>query len=163
MIPARKNLKIKLLLPVLLAIVAFSCTNNEIYFKYKNIPLQGWNKDSICTFEIPVTNTSVNYDVYIKIRNRGEYPHQNLWLFITKITPDSVVSKDTINFYLADQRGKWIGSGVGSVFEMPVIYQQNYHFPKVGKYTFEIAQGMRDSILIGINDVGMMVEKEDRK
>ena len=66
---------------------------------------------------------------------------------------------DTINFYLADQRGKWLGSGVGSVFEMPVLYQQSIRFPKAGNYRYELSHGMRDSVLIGINDIGLRVEK----
>ena len=163
MMPEKLKMKTKLVGLICLVILTFSCQNNDVFLKYKTIPLQGWSKDSVFTFEVPITDISTAYNVFINVRNRGEYPHQNLWLFVQKTSPDSIVSKDTINFYLADQRGKWLGSGVGSVFEMPVIYQRNFHFPKAGKYSFGIIQGMRDTILIGINDIGMRIEKVNSK
>jgi gliding motility-associated lipoprotein GldH len=103
------------------------------------------------------------YDVYVNIRNRGDYPYQNLWLFLNKTTPDSLQSKDSIECYLADKRGKWLGTGIGSIKEMPVLYKQNVRFNKPGIYRYKIVQGMRDSILKGINDIGMRVEKVTNK
>lgn len=144
---------------VSISLFLVSCTSNDVYFQYRTVAPGGWSKDSLYAYDVSITDAAANYNVYVNIRNRGEYPNQNLWLFIRKIMPDSVISNDTINFYLADQRGKWLGSGVGSVFEMPVLYQQNIRFPKVGTYRYEIFHGMRDSMLQGINDVGLRVEK----
>ncbi len=142
----------------LLALIA-GCTNNDVYFQYKAIPPSGWSKDSVCIFDIPVDDTTAVFNLYVNVRNRGEYPYQNLWLFLQKMSPDSVIVKDSIELYLADQRGKWLGSGLGSVLEMPVLYKQNMQFDQKGTYRFQIRQGMRDSILIGINDIGMRLEK----
>ncbi|MFT3751691.1 MAG: gliding motility lipoprotein GldH [Paludibacter sp.] len=135
------------------------CTRNDVYFQYNPIAVNGWSKDTAYVFNIAVSDTAATYNVYVNVRNRGEYPYQNLWLFLKKITPDTIQTKDSIECYLADQRGKWLGSGMGSILEMPVLYQQNVRFNKSGIYRYEIVQGMRDSILIGINDIGMRVEK----
>ncbi len=136
-----------------------SCTSNEVYFKYQTISESGWNKDSVCKFEFTIENAALPYNMYVNTRNRGEYPYQNLWLFIRQTSPDSVVTNDTIEFYLADEFGKWLGNGIGSAFNMPVLYRQNFKFPQKGIYRFEIQHGMRDSLLVGINDVGIKVEK----
>lgn len=141
------------------AVLLTSCTNDAVFFSYQSINERGWNKDSICTFDVQIEDATQAYNVYVNTRNRGEYPYQNLWLFIRQTSPDSVVTNDTIEFYLADEFGKWLGKGVGSAFNMPVLYQQNYKFEKKGVYRFEIQQGMRDSLLEGINDVGIKVEK----
>ena len=101
--------------------------------------------------------------MYVNVRNRGGYPYQNLWLFLRKISPDKILTKDSIECYLADQRGKWLGSGIGSIMEMPVLYQQNVKFLKSGTYDYKIGHGMRDSILLGINDIGIRVEKVNSK
>ena len=122
----------------------------------------GWSKDSIYTFDIPITETNRRYNVYVNIRNRGEYPYQNLWLYLSRTSPDKQVVSDTIECYLADKRGKWLGSGVGSVFDMPVLYEQNIQFKTSGVYHYKIVHGMRDNVLLGINDIGMRVEKADR-
>ncbi|MDD4970442.1 MAG: gliding motility lipoprotein GldH [Paludibacter sp.] len=145
------------------AIFAIACTSNDVYFQYQSVAQKGWSKDSLYRFDIPITDTVATYNVYVNVRNRGEYPYQNLWLFLNKTTPDSIQSKDSIECYLADQRGKWLGKGLGSILEMPVLYQQNVRFKKAGTYHYKIVQGMRDSVLKGINDIGMRVEKVGRK
>jgi len=144
---------------ILISLVAVSCSGNDIYFQYDSVNPKGWSKDSLYGFDIPVTDTVALYNVYVNIRNRGEYPYQNLWLFLTKITPDSIESKDSIECYLADQRGKWLGKGLGSILEMPVLYQQKVRFKSSGIYHYKIVHGMRDSLLSGINDIGIRVEK----
>lgn len=146
-------------LAILSSILLIACTNNDTFFQYIAIAPQGWNKDTLCVFDIPITDISSSYNVYVNVRNRGEYPYQNLWLFMQKMSPDSVVVNDSIELYLADQRGKWLGSGIGSVLEIPVLYQQNVKFQRKGKYQYKIGHGMRDSILVGINDIGMRVER----
>ena len=148
---------------IFISLIAVACTSNDVYFKYQSVASQGWNKDSLYRFDIPIVDTIATYNVYVNIRNRGEYPYQNLWVFLAKTTPDSIESKDSIECYLADKRGKWLGSGLGSILEMPVLYQQNVRFSKSGTYHYKICQGMRDSLLKGINDIGMRVEKVGRK
>ena len=146
-------------LTIFISLLAVACTRNDVYFQYSSVPAKGWSKDSLYGFDISISDTTALYNVYVNIRNRGEYPYQNLWLFLNKTTPDKVQSKDSIECYLADQRGKWLGSGIGSIMEMPVLYQQNVRFKNKGTYHYQIVQGMRDSVLIGINDIGMRVEK----
>jgi len=148
---------------IFISIMAVACTSNDVYFQYNPVALKGWSKDSLYGFDIPITDTTAVYNVYVNVRNRGEYPYQNLWLFLSKTTPDKIMSKDSIECYLADQRGKWLGSGLGSIMEMPVLYQQNVRFKTKGTYHYKIVHGMRDSILAGINDIGMRVEKVGRK
>lgn len=148
--------------PLLLMILLItSCTSKDVYLQYFPVNESGWSKDSIFTFDIQINDSTTDFNLYVNIRNRGEYPYQNLWLFLEKISPDSVVTRDTIEFYLADNSGKWLGSGAGSTFEMPVLYQQNIKFQTTGTYHYKITQGMRDSVLAGINDVGMRLERVD--
>lgn len=144
---------------ILTAFFVVSCQSNDVYFKYNAIDSKGWNKDSLYTFDISVYDTISTYNVYVNVRNMGDYPYQNLWVFLSKMSPDSVIVNDSIECYLADNRGKWLGSGVGSIFEMPVLYQQGVKFKNSGNYQYKIVHGMRDTVLIGIHDIGMRVEK----
>ena len=152
-------MKIKIFSAIFISLLLAGCIQNDVYLKYNSITTTGWNKDSLCRFEIPIKDTTASYNLYINIRNRGEYPYQNLWLFLRKMTPDSIQSGDSIECFLADNHGKWFGTGIGSVMQMPVLYQQNVRFHKAGVYHYSIIHGMRDSVLIGINDIGMQVEK----
>jgi len=156
-------MKNKVLQAIFLSLLFVGCTSNDVYFNYNPVSANGWSKDTMYVFNIPIKDTLATYNVYVNVRNRSEYPYQNLWLFLSKSTPDKVQSKDSIECYLADQRGKWLGSGLGAVLEMPILYQQNVRFSKAGTYQYKIVHGMRDSILLGINDIGMRVEKVDSK
>jgi len=159
MILAPKRMKNKLIWLTFVTILSVSCTKSDVFFQFKTIAPQGWSKDSVYNFDVPITDTLATYNVYVNIRNRGDYPYQNLWLFLSKTSPDSTQFSDTIECYLADQRGKWLGSGIGSIMEMPVLYEQNVRFKTNGIYRYQIIHGMREDVLKGINDIGLRVEK----
>lgn len=64
---------------------------------------------------------------------------------------------DTLEFYLADDRGVWLGNGRNAIYDMPVLYEENIRFPQAGQYTYTIYQGMRTTQLIGVKDIGLEV------
>lgn len=156
-------MKNKILSFIIFSIFIVGCTTRDVYFQYNTVNAKGWSKDSLYVFNVPITDTSATYNVYINLRNSGDYPYQNLWLFLSRKSPNKTGLKDSIECYLADQRGKWLGTGLGSIREMPILYQQNVKFDQPGTYNYYIVQGMRDSILTGINDIGMRVEKVESK
>ncbi|HRR63047.1 MAG TPA: hypothetical protein P5071_04320, partial [Paludibacteraceae bacterium] len=67
----------KLIIFFFVGIIGTACVHHETFLEYKTLPPQGWNKDSVLTFQVNITDTSSLYNVYINIRNRGEYPYQN--------------------------------------------------------------------------------------
>lgn len=140
-------------------LLTISCNQNDVFFQYQKIPQQVWSKDSVMNFDIHIKNKEIPHNFYIHLRHNGNYPYQNIWLFLQQTNPDKSVTKDSVEVYLADQYGKWLGSGSGSLNEMQIFYQKNFQFPDTGTYRFEIRQGMRDSLLQGINDVGVRIEK----
>lgn len=144
-----------------LTFLLISCHPNEVYFEYQPVNIQGWSKDSVLKFPVTISDAESRYNIVINTRNNTNYPYQNMWLFVKEIYPDNVVRKDTIDFYLADDFGKWLGSGVGALYNMPVLYRSGFKFPQKGVYTFEIQHGMRDSMIVGISDIGLKVEKAE--
>jgi gliding motility-associated lipoprotein GldH len=137
----------------------YACTGKDVFLQYRDIPLSGWHCDSACIFDVPVDDISLKYNVYINIRNTANYPNQNLWLFVKMSRPDSTSMQDTLNFYLADERGKWLGSGIGNSYSMPVFYLREKQFRQAGNYRFEIRHAMRCDLLRGISNAGLRVEK----
>ena len=140
-----------------------ACSNNDVFMQFKALPEEGWHKDSLAVFEVSITDISANYNIYVNIRNNNRYPYQNFWFFTTQIMLDRTTVNDTIECYLADNRGKWLGSGVGAAFEMSVLCEQNVRFNEEGIYQYKITQGMREDILRGIQDIGLQVEKVSGK
>ena len=155
----QRRMKTNFLLAIIISLCCVSCHKNDVYFQYNAVNPTGWSKDSAYTFEVPILDTLASYNVYVNVLNRVYYPYKKMCFFLHKTTPDKVHSTDSIECYLADNRGKWLGSGIGSVYEMPVLYQQNVRFKTAGTYKYKIVQGMRDDILLGVNDIGLRVEK----
>ncbi|MDR0371510.1 MAG: gliding motility lipoprotein GldH [Prevotellaceae bacterium] len=151
-------MKNKLFISTFLLFSFASCDNNDIYFHTYSIPLDGWDKNRSYNFDIDIEDIDASYNVLINIRNNAGYPYQNLWLF-TRETIDGVEKGDSIDCYLADDRGKWLGKGAGDMHEMSVFFRQAIRFERPGRYTIQLWQGMRDDVLTGVNDVGVRVEK----
>jgi gliding motility-associated lipoprotein GldH len=98
----------------------------------------------------------------ITIRHTDAYPYQNLWLFVD-IQKDSIpVTRDTIECYMANERGEWLGGGL-SIHELPLLYNDNYQFASIGEYQISITQGMREDTLIGIKEVGVKIIRNEQK
>ena len=140
-------------------VIVSSCDSNRVFEKYKPIPKSGWNKDSLVVFTIPVTDTLQNHNLYIDVRNDVTYSYSNLWLFIEIDQPGGKTLKDTFELSLADPTGKWLGEGRGGKKTRQVIYRRNVYFPVSGTYKIKLQQGMRETNLKGISDIGIRLEK----
>ena len=143
------------LLLLLTATLLASCDHNVVYSEYRSLPFCGWDADSSLVFTPDITDTLSVYDVLLHVRHTQNYPYQNMWLFL-----DTPAGRDTIEFYLADQRGRWLGNGFGNIKEMPVLYATSVRFPHTGEYQYVIRQGMREECLHGVQDVGLTIEKQ---
>lgn len=142
-------------------VILFACDPQKEFESYHSIETSGWNKDSLITFSVDLKNTAGSHNLYINLRNSGDYEFSNLWLFITIKSPDSTVLTDTVEFQLADPSGKWTGNGIGDLFDNQFEYKENIFFPVPGTYEFSIQQGMRSQRLKGIKDVGLRIEKRN--
>jgi len=111
-----------------------------------------WHMDSIRHFDYSIANADAAYQIVLYVRHTEHYPYQNMWLFIN----DSLHT-DTIEFYLADDRGVWLGNRHNGFIEMPVLYEDNHRFAAAGDYRLSLQHGMRDTLLRGVADVGMEI------
>ncbi len=150
-------MKIKIAILSLFIGFLASCGNRTTYSEFLTIPHSGWQADSAVVFTFTVTDTVAAYNLILHVRHTQQYPYQNMWMFVESTNP-LTANTDTIEFYLADQRGQWLGNGWGNLREMPVLYQHKVVFPVSGEYTYRVYQGMRDECLRGINDIGLSVE-----
>jgi len=142
--------------------VFVSCDKNLVFEKNLPIPDDGWNKDSVLLFDIPITDTLQNHNFYINVRNDIKYKYSNLWLFIEIDRPGNISVTDTFEITLADPSGKWLGEGFGGVKNRQVIYKGNIYFPVSGEYKINIRHGMRENVLKGIDDIGIRLEKQKK-
>lgn len=146
----------RIVIIALSAISMLSCSNRVMFSSFQPVPLDGWNMDSVVTFSVPITDTVTPYDILLHIRHTDAYAYQNMWLFV-ETQHATRATRDTIEIYLADDRGHWLGNGRTTV-DMPVLLKENFVFTD-SLYTLSICQGMRDLSLTGISDIGVEIVK----
>ncbi len=151
--------RLKVLAVLVLGFVVMSCSHNALFDQYVTIPDDGWNVDSMAVFNVTIDDASAAYDLTLNIRNRSTFKNSNLWLFVDVISPSGKLMQQKVNCILADDSGKWLGSGWGDLFSVEIPYQKNVRFAETGQYTIRIVQGMYDENLSGIHNVGVRVEK----
>lgn len=134
-----------------------SCQSKTFYQKIDNLPSAAWNMDSILSFEFEITDSLQYYDFYIDIRNTTDYPYRNGCFFFTTIFPDSTFAKDTLTGIFSDAYGKWTGKGSGRIKENRFLLKKQVRFAQKGIYQFKAQQAMRDTVLKGITDFGMVL------
>ena len=142
------------------ALFLFSCNSNVVFSEYKSIPEdKGWEKSNKIVLEADIQDTENRHDVYINVRNAGGYQFSNLFIFFTTKIPSGKMERDTIEITLADASGKWLGEGLGDIWDNRQLFKSNFRFPEKGIYTFSLEQAMRVDPLPQIMDVGVRIEK----
>ncbi len=141
-------------------ILLTGCDSKRFYDENAVVEKGIWNNKDKKKFEVNITDTASLYTFFLNIRNDGDYPYSNLYLFLHSSFPDGKKAVDTVECQLADYDGKWRGQGIGSLKFNRFTFQRGVRFRKAGKYTFELEQAMRVDDLKGIRDVGIRIEKE---
>lgn len=143
------------LLPTLLS----ACDSKRIFEQNKEISGGAWNTASKLSFEVTLTDTVTPANVYINVRNGSDYPYSNLYLFVNTRYPNGAVSRDTVNCQLQNEKGEWMGDGLGDLWDNRILFKPNVVFKQSGKYIFELEQAMRIDKLPMIVDAGIRIEK----
>jgi gliding motility-associated lipoprotein GldH len=136
-----------------------SCSSNLVYTDSKAMTEKIWNLDDVAVFKVPVTDTINSNNVVFTIRTGSLYPFRNIYFFVSTTSPDGRIVTDTLQYNLADEKGKWYGKGFGDVHELKLPYKSNVFFPVKGIYQFNIRHGMRLEALTGVYDLGLRIEK----
>jgi gliding motility-associated lipoprotein GldH len=142
-----------------LVLLIFGCSEeNKIVDQMTDIPGTRWNYDQIPDYPFQVDDGSVYYDFFLKLRIAKSYPYENLYLLAHIKTPDGKIKTQKINFTLTDATGKPLGTSSGSSvdYELP-MFKKN--LINIGAYNISIEQNMRDSVVSGIESIGVKIKK----
>ena len=140
-------------------LLSVSCNSDIVFSDFFEIPGKTWNLSDIPSFDVQITDTLNSNNIWLMIRTGSSYPYRNIYLFVTASTPGGKTITDTLQYDLADEKGKWYGKGFGEIHALNLPYKTNVYFPLKGNYQFQIQHGMRIENLSGVYDIGLKVEK----
>lgn len=152
----------RLLAFLVLTLVLAGC-KNVMYQNSEAIPNKNWEATRNISFEVEVTDTVNGYDFYIDLRNESSYQYANIYMFVNSTFPNGKSARDTVECFLTDKTGRWLGTGLGDIIDNHILFKENVRFPNAGTYMFSFEHGMRQESLSGILDVGISLETHQAK
>ena len=160
-------MKLRIITVACLIVILASCGMKSPYYqKQEAIPGAAWKSNFQPVFSINITDTVAPYAFYFLMRHDEAYPNANLWIRLNVKGPgDSTFHRaERIEIGLADAEGKWLGRGMGGIWEHKVALAANKvpQFKKPGVYHIRIEQIMREDPLTSVLNVGLNIEKRAR-
>lgn len=143
------------------------CLPSPYYQKDQTIPRNQWTYQFKPKFKFEITDTTSTYNLYFIIRHTEAYPFSNIWMWVyTKQPGDSVATRSRIEIPLAEPSGKWLGKGMGEIWEQRLPMTKDgapMVFNKTGTYEMQFEQNMRVNPLPEVLQIGLRVEKKDAR
>jgi gliding motility-associated lipoprotein GldH len=135
-----------------------ACKQSTVYYHYEDISESGWEKNDHIVFNVASLSTDATYQEELAMRISNKYPFMRLTLIVEQtIYPAGVVTTDTLDCNLIDERGNAIGQGVSQ-------YQYLFPLKKVQLHCgdslhLEVHHDMKREILPGITSVGIRIKR----
>jgi gliding motility-associated lipoprotein GldH len=140
-------------------IIAVSCDEQRVFEENAEFEQAVWKRDAPVSFQFDVADTVSRYNMFVNLRNETNYEFRNIFLFLTLKAPDGQQATDTLECFLADEKGKWYGKGGAQLLDNRILYKRNIRFPAAGTYRVTLEQAMRTAELAHIRNVGFRLEK----
>tara|TARA_Y100000746_G_C15447527_1_gene425652 strand:- start:1106 stop:1579 length:474 start_codon:yes stop_codon:yes gene_type:complete len=149
---------------ILFSLVIFSCDSNVEFLKYNSV--NGvWHKDSLQEFSFELNETN-EYNTFVNLRINEEYKFSNIFLITTLKDSLNILSKDTLQFKLADKSGKFVGKKRINLVDNKLLHKKQLKLEGNKKYFISIEHAMRVinkvgglENLQGVTDIGYKIEK----
>ena len=149
---------------ILLALFAAlsGCLPSPYFQRVETIPGDSWDYKFKPVFEVDIPDSVSDFRPYLIIRHTQGYPFSNIWLVMHIKGPgDTTARKERVNVMLAEASGKWMGRGMGEVWEqrMYLKMEDTTLFRKKGTWQISLEQNMRVNPLPEILNIGFRLER----
>lgn len=137
-------------------LVFASCTEQPMYEKVYSFDNKRWDQDVKPVYKVKVDDIDQEYDFTLTLRTTTDYKYSNLWVFMKTETPDGMVERKPFEIIVANPDGSWVGNKTGTIVETPLYFRRR-KLPVRGEYTFTIEQGITQSEIDEVLDLGFRV------
>jgi len=141
--------------------VLVGCNRGLVYEEIYQIEENAWHKDSTMVFQPLIEDTATVFNIGFSLEHNNDYPYSNMWLFVDVESPDGYMQTDTMEFFLAEPDGRWLGRGNDKSRTANWLYKPGVKLRQPGEYSFSVRQGMRRDVLEGVMSLSMWLEKAE--
>ncbi|MDO4789607.1 MAG: gliding motility lipoprotein GldH [Porphyromonas sp.] len=156
----RKLFTFFLLFTLLVSLGLTACHKQYFYAYYQKMDKEGWRTKKELFYSFNVEDTTALYDIYIDIRYTEKYPYTNIVLGIVSETNNRTYLTETkeLRFHVPESG---ISKGGYHFFVKSEPLYLNRSFSASGIQTISFQHLMTDSLLLGIEEIGVRVMKSD--
>ena len=115
----------KWVMSILIFCILTSCVDSNVIRFDKEI-LNGWDLEESIKFEISDT-IDFSSNVFFYLRNNNDYPFSNIFLIASLKSNQKVYETDTLEYMMADNKGKWLGKGYSDIKESKLLWKRNWN------------------------------------
>lgn len=144
---------------LVLTLTLSSCDQRSVVDVFEKVDGTAWSYSDVKTIKVNVEDTVSQHNFYLNLRHEGNYAWRNIYLRIKFTSPSADTAVQLLSVPLADVNGKWLGNGLGDIYEVQYLFKEGIQFKQKGEYEIELEQHMRVNPLPGVLDVGIRIEK----
>lgn len=133
-----------------------SCESAPTFEKSYIFENKEWKQDIKPSFTVDIKDASKDYDFVLTLRTSTEYKYSNLWVYMNTKTPNGEKAREPFEIKITNPDGSWIGKKTGTIVENSLNFKRR-KLPLKGKYTFILEQGITDSKINQVLDIGLVV------
>ena len=139
---------------IITLLLVTSCDPGRVFDDNKTIEGDAWYYKNKVPFDVRIKD-----NVFVNLRVGADYKYSNVFMLVHTLNPDKKTDQRRIEIKLANESGKWLGSGLGDLYDYQFPVFKKVKFPQQGFYRFELEQNMRDDTLMHIKAAGIRVEE----
>ena len=143
------------------------CESNIVFIKYNSVN-GAWQKDSVQNFSFQNEDKSILSNTHLILRFNEKYRYDNIFVIITVNNSSEIISRDTIEYRVADNFGKLIGSKMINIYELNLPHKMDFQLMPKENYFINVEHAMRNinetlgvETLEGVLDIGYKLEKNN--
>ena len=134
-----------------------ACGEQPLYEKVYSFEGKEWKQEVKPEYKVKIDNIANEYDFTLSLRTTTDYPYSDLWVFMKTVAPDGTTAREPFKIQITNADGSWIGNKTGTIVETPLYFRRR-KLPIKGEYTFTIEQGITESVVTEVLDLGFRVE-----
>ncbi len=143
---------------ILFLSIVSSCSEQPYYNKVYSFKNNEWTQKQKASFVVDIKEADKNYVFTLNLRTTTEYKYSDLWIFMNTLSPDGKKAREPFKICITNPDGTWIGVKTGTIVEHQFKFGKS-KLPLKGKYTFTLEQGITESKIDNVLDIGLTVQE----
>jgi len=123
-----------------------SCDPGVVYKHKAEVAKAIWEYTEPLSFEIPVGDTTVYYELIANIEYSPEFSYENFYVKIITEFPSRKTAEDIVSFQLANKMGSWLADCNNNTCSSELILQDRFRFKEIGNHQFIIENFSREPL-----------------